>query len=757
MFARLRRWLHDLQIADPVIRQQALLLQILLIGMLITIVLAMLLNVAVFGGAALTPSGLGPNATVLLCVAGALAVLRRGRFRASASIVVVVILLGQAYALFGGGVQHNPGQLLVFMIPIVLAGLLIGRPGLLISAGISILITVAAMLAEQRGLLFAQPPTIPVGGTLVLFVLIVGFLALFLDRFSSALHRALVAATTLAGENERLYRAAQDQQAHLQATLASIGDAVITTDTRGRVTFLNGVAERLTGWPQAEAAGAPLEQVFAIINQHSRAKVESPAERVLREGMVVGLANHTLLVSRDGRARPIDDSGAPIRDQDGQLVGVVLVFRDISERKAAEQQQRSLAEVVALLNDSLDYERTVKQIVRFFVPAFADYCLLHVVDDTGQYRQAAVYHPDPDRQALVSAFGRIEAGATARPGSLIRQVLQTGQPLLVHPVQQPPHAESEPDAELLASYRELKPRSLMILPLRARGQIHGALALVGAESRLPYSQGDLASIEQLAERCALALENAELYRAARRAIVVRDQFLAIASHELTTPLTAMLGYTRLLQRRNEREHLLGERDTRALKTIASQGARLEGLINLLLDLSRIETGRLEIATAPVDVRALVRSLVDDMLPTIDQHTITVIDSGEPLIVEGDELRLEQVVQNLLQNAVKYSPQGGNVTVSMAREGSDAVFSVSDQGVGIPAAAIPQLFTRFYRAPNVEAMHISGTGIGLYVVREIVNRHHGTIEVESAEGHGSTFRVRLPLKASPLEQAPRARA
>ncbi len=289
----------------------------------------------------------------------------------------------------------------------------------------------------------------------------------------------------------------------------------------------------------------------------------------------------------------------------------------------------------------------------------------------------------------------------------------------------------------------------MILPLRARGQIHGALTLVRGDARRPYDRHDLASIEQLAERCALALENAELYRAAQRAIVVRDQFLAIASHELKTPLTAMLGYARLLQRRNQREHLLGERDTRALKTIASQGARLEGLINLLLDLSRIETGHLEIATAPVDLRALVHRLVEDTLPTLDQHTITLIDTGEPLIIIGDELRLEQVAQNLLQNAIKYSPHGGSITLNIAHDGADAVLSVADQGVGIPEASLPQLFTRFYRAPNVEAMHISGTGIGLYVVHQIVSRHHGSIEVESSEGHGSTFRVRLPLRGARL--------
>jgi signal transduction histidine kinase len=272
------------------------------------------------------------------------------------------------------------------------------------------------------------------------------------------------------------------------------------------------------------------------------------------------------------------------------------------------------------------------------------------------------------------------------------------------------------------------------------------LTLATAESERQYDRRDLAFVEDLASRCALALDNAGLYREAQRAIVVRDQFLAIASHELKTPLTAMLGYTRLLQRRNERERLLGERDTRALTTIATQSARLEGLVNLLLDLSRIETGHLELETAPLDLVELVRRLVEDVRPTLDQHSVVLSAPGEPLIVVGDELRLEQAIQNLLQNAIKYSPNGGMVTVRVAREGTVASIAVSDEGIGIPASAIPNLFRRFYRAPNVNPLHISGTGIGLYVVREIVGRHGGTIEVTSTEGAGSTFRVTLPLKA-----------
>jgi signal transduction histidine kinase len=289
------------------------------------------------------------------------------------------------------------------------------------------------------------------------------------------------------------------------------------------------------------------------------------------------------------------------------------------------------------------------------------------------------------------------------------------------------------------------------VPLIARGEALGVVALVSAE-RGRYGAADLALAEELARRIALALENARLYYDARQAIAMRDQFLSIAAHELKTPLTTVLGYARLLQRRQEQAPTLTERDGRALQTIVAQGVRLEGLINLLLDLSRIEAGRLRIESAELDFAALVRRMVDDTQPGLDQHTLTLEDTGEALPVVGDALRLEQVVQNLIQNALKYSPGGGAVTVRVERQGRQAVLVVRDEGIGIPAEALPQLFQRFYRAPNVHALNISGAGIGLYVVREIVARHDGMIAVASVEGQGSTFTVRLPLAAGGGEPA-----
>ncbi len=231
---------------------------------------------------------------------------------------------------------------------------------------------------------------------------------------------------------------------------------------------------------------------------------------------------------------------------------------------------------------------------------------------------------------------------------------------------------------------------------------------------------------------------------AEQALQTREQFLSLASHELKTPLTSILGHLQLFQRRVVRESSLSARDQRTLQIVVDQAARLNSLVVSLFDISRIETGQLTIERQPVDVCALVQRVIDEMPPTPDERVIEVQLSSQALIVQGDELRLEQVFQNLIQNAVKYSIPPTPIYVAVTQQATQVCVAVRDEGIGIPQTALPQLFERFYRATNVPGRNISGMGIGLYVVKEIVGLHGGDIQVESIEGQGSTFTVCLPL-------------
>lgn len=252
---------------------------------------------------------------------------------------------------------------------------------------------------------------------------------------------------------------------------------------------------------------------------------------------------------------------------------------------------------------------------------------------------------------------------------------------------------------------------------------------------------------------ALVQSQVQARNQAEAAVRARDEFFSVASHELKTPLTALIGNTQLLLRRATRAGTLPERDMRALTVIAEQARRLDKLVNALLDHSRIQGGRLAIDRNAVDLAALARNVIDEIRPSLTHHTLSLDAPDTPLPILGDDLRLTQVLQNMIGNAVKYSPAGGPVDIRLAAENGQAVVRVSDRGIGIPAAALPHLFEQFYRAPNVDTRSISGMGIGLHVIREIVAQHGGDVSVESVEGQGATFTVRLPLARAPLPPAP----
>jgi len=248
------------------------------------------------------------------------------------------------------------------------------------------------------------------------------------------------------------------------------------------------------------------------------------------------------------------------------------------------------------------------------------------------------------------------------------------------------------------------------------------------------------------ERAQLLAREQAARAEAQEAVQMRDVFLSVASHELKTPLTSLLGNAQLLQRRTQREGASTGRNEQAITVIVEQARRLGKMIAALLDLSQIEMGQLSIEHEPVDVCALVRRVVAEVRPALDQHRVECVGTDAPLLVEGDELRLEQVLQNLIQNAIKYSPEGGLVVVRVEQRGGQAYVAVADQGIGIPPQALPRLFERLYRASNVDEWQIRGMGIGLHVVREIIALHGGTVEVQSEEGRGSTFAFSLPRMA-----------
>jgi PAS domain S-box-containing protein len=358
-----------------------------------------------------------------------------------------------------------------------------------------------------------------------------------------------------------------------EVSLRSIGDALIVTDVEGRVLTMNSLAEKLTGWGESEADQQPIAKVFEIVNEQTRAPVENPIDRVCREGRIVGLANHTVLLARDGREFPIDDSGAPIWSEDGRVVGAVLVFRDITARREAERQR--------------------------------------------------------------------------------------------------------------------------------------AASLVEAQ-------------------------------AANRA---KDEFLAVLSHELRTPLSAVLGWSQVLQAAG-----LADSEARGVDAIERNARRQVRLIDDVLDMSRIVTGKLRLELAPVGIAQVVEAAIDTVRPLIDAKRLELqVDVSSGGTVLGDSQRLQQVVWNLLSNAVKFTPPGGRVDVIAKREGTVCAITVRDSGAGISHDFLPLVFERFRQEDSGSDRRYGGLGLGLTIVRHIVEMHGGNVSASSeGPGRGAAFTVRLAL-------------
>jgi signal transduction histidine kinase len=285
----------------------------------------------------------------------------------------------------------------------------------------------------------------------------------------------------------------------------------------------------------------------------------------------------------------------------------------------------------------------------------------------------------------------------------------------------------------------------MIVPLRARGQSLGAISLVAAQSGRRYGTDDLRTAQDLADRAALAIDNARLHREAQEEVRLREQLLEVVAHDLRNPVTAIKANADLLARQASAGRLETPRLVDRLNSISTTAVRMSAQIGELLDATRLRAGQpLVLDRQPTDLVALVRRVAAQVQQTTTQHTIRVAAAVPHLVGEWDASRLERVFGNLLGNAVKYTPQGGEIRLEVDRSGqAEACAAVIDQGIGIPEAEQANIFERYRRASNVLG-RFPGEGIGLAGVRQVVEQHGGTISVISRQGEGSTFSVRLPL-------------
>ena len=543
---------------------------------------------------------------------------------------------------------------------------------------------------------------------------------------------------------------------------------IFTTDTELRIAGWNRWLELHTGLESAAVLGRSLFDVYPDLLERGMDK----RYRHALDGQVIVLSQrlHRYLIpmpaSREDATFPQMLQSVRIAPLvvDDRVVGTITLIDDVTERalredelrqqietletlqaslRASEATQRFLSQASSRLASSLDYNETIENLVQLVVSELADWCIVDLIGRDGNLQRMMIAHADPDKVEVVQAEWRRYLPHPEDPAG-IGAVLRSREPILVQQIDDPWLEAIAKDAEHLALLRSLQLTSCMCVPLLLRNRLLGVLTLISAESQRRYGPAELAMTAELAGRASVALENAELYRTAQEAIREREAFVSIASHELKNPLSALLGHASLMLRRADRGDPLSAKARQSLATIMEQAERVTVMINSLLDVSRVETGQFAIEREPLDVSALLERVVADQPVSSSNHMLTLTKPDQPALVVGDEARLTQVFTNLLGNAIKYTPAGGRIVVRINVENEQVHVSITDPGLGIPAAAIPYLFQRFYRVTRTHAQHVSGLGIGLYVVKEIVTQHAGTISVDSTEGAGSTFTVHLPL-------------
>jgi PAS domain S-box-containing protein len=545
-----------------------------------------------------------------------------------------------------------------------------------------------------------------------------------LQRFLSIVAATGLLIAAVMAERRQAEAEAHEQREQLHVTLASIGDAVLATDSQGRVTFLNPVAEALSGWSATEALGKCITQVLRLVNEFTRQVIDNPIDKVLQVGTAVGLANHTLLIARDGAERPIDDSAAPIRDAHGHLHGVVLVFRDITARREAELTQAYLAAIVdssddAIIGKTLDgritsWNRAAEQLYGYTA-----------TEAVGQ-PIALLCPPDmPDEiPTLLERLARGERIAHYETQRLCKDGTRLDVALTISPIR-------DNTGRIIGA-------SKIARDITARKRLEAALqqANVTLEQRVQARTADLAAANLALHNEIIARQRLEQEAQRTERLTLLGRLAAAVSHELRNPLGAIFLYTDLMDEELRSPSPESHTEmTQALAEIKTNLTRVDDIVQDYLSLTRVT----QMERTPQNLGASIQDWVTEWQGAAQARDVTLQLDGLADLgsVPCHLSSLRRVVLNLMQNALDAMPQGGTLTLAGTGDVTHVRLQVRDTGSGIPPDQLARLFEPLYTTKP------EGTGLGLYIVQQIVTAHGGEVTVDSRVGQGTTFTLTLP--------------
>jgi PAS domain S-box-containing protein len=540
-----------------------------------------------------------------------------------------------------------------------------------------------------------------------------------------------------------------EREQWLATTLKSIDDAVLATDARGLIVFMNPRAQALTGWPQGEVMGRGATEVVRLIQEDTLALVGDPVAQVLREEAVISPRDDALLVARDHTRTPVEYSVAPLRDDKGRVTGVVLVFRDVTERRRAAQelahryaQAQTLREVMLAAASTLDFDQVLQRSALALRASMQVDTLSFAATNLG----GKEFLPQPSRNG--GSLPKGEGTCGSQDDLSCGQGHHIGQPMGVSDMRAdpfPPQADPQAGSELA-------------LPVHVNGRPGGVLTL---KSRQPeaFAEDEQSFYAAIAGQLGVALQNAHLHGELQRhaeelatALAqlqeldrLKTEFVQNVTHELRTPLGLIVGYVELLA--DKECSPLSAQQQHFLQIVQRQVYILQ---NLVQDISlMLYTQSSPLPKEPVALDDLVREAVEDYATTARDAGLTLRAELGPELptLRGASTYLRRVLDNLLSNAVKFTPSGGQILIRTGLEQDRVVLRVADTGIGIAPDQHLRIFDRFYQVNGATNRRYEGMGLGLALVKEIVEAHHGTVSVDSELGRGSTFVVSLPANGS----------
>jgi PAS domain S-box-containing protein len=536
-------------------------------------------------------------------------------------------------------------------------------------------------------------------------------------------------------ERRDAVEALRQSEERFRRIVETANEGIWTLDAEARITLVNHRMAEILGYREDELLGRPK---WDFILDEDREHVQQLWER-RRQG--VSEQADVRFRHKDGREVWTSMSARPMTDAQGRFQGALDLFTDVSDRKRAERMTRFLADASATLAALVDYQSTLQKVARLAVPTFADWCAVDIAEPDGSLRRLAIAHVDPIKLELAhESYRRYPSEPNELHGPY--RAFRTGQTDMVVEIPDALLVQRAKDAEHLRMLRALGFKSLMCVPLKARGKTLGVLSFVYAESGRRYTQTDLDFAEELARRAAIAIENAQLYAELRQADRLKDEFLAMLAHELRNPLAPIRNALHIMKQPGAKGAAISE-----VRDMAERQVRqMARLLDDLLDVSRISRGMIELRKEPVDLVLLAHRTMEAVRPLFEEreHQLIVSLGPEPLRVSGDPTRLEQVLSNLLNNAAKYTDPGGRIWLTAGREGDEIVLRVRDTGIGIAPEMLPRIFDLFVQAGRPLDRSQGGVGIGLTLVRRLIALHGGSVEAHSPGlGYGSEFVVRLP--------------